>query len=303
MKQNQIEEFFVWDETNLIKPHNNCDDKIKNDDCNSIIKNINKDITDPKLRKKAYDKAYRKANIDKTKANDKAYYAANPDKLKARAKAWCEANPDKRKATDKAYRDANRDKIKAYYAANKDKLKAYYAANPDKAKARAKAWREANPDKKKVKAYNKAYRAANKDKLKAYRVANKDKLKAYRVANRDKINARHSNYIKTNIQYKLSVRLRNRLYQALQGNYKNGSAVRDLGCSIDELKMHLESKFQYGMNWDNWSFEGWHIDHIKPLASFDLTDRKQLLLACHYTNLQPLWAIDNLSKGDRTKSN
>jgi hypothetical protein len=67
--------------------------------------------------------------------------------------------------------------------------------------------------------------------------------------------------------------------------------------------MHLESKFQYGMNWDNWSFEGWHIDHIVPLASFDLTDRKQLLLACHYTNLQPLWAIDNFSKGDRTQSN
>jgi len=97
--------------------------------------------------------------------------------------------------------------------------------------------------------------------------------------------------------------LRSRLYKALQGNFKNGSAVTDLGCSIDELKMHLESKFQYGMNWDNWSFEGWHIDHIVPLASFDLTDRKQLLLACHYTNLQPLWAIDNLSKGDRTESN
>ena len=148
---------------------------------------------------------------------------------------------------------------------------------------------------------------ANRDKIKAYeeayRAANIDKKKAYRVANRDKINARRNNYIKTNIQYKLSCRLRTRLYCALQGNFKNGSAVKDLGCSIDELKTHLESKFQLGMTWDNWSFEGWHIDHIKPLASFDLTDRKQLLLACHYTNLQPLWAIDNLSKGDRTESN
>jgi len=251
MKQNQIEEFFVWDETNLIKPHNNCDDKIKNDDCNSIIKNINKDITDSKLRKKAYDKAWREANIDKRKA----YY-----------KAWREANVDKKKANDKA-------------------------------------WREANPDKKKVKAYNKAYRDANRDKIKAYRAANKDKIKAYRAANRDKIKAYNNTRTKTNIQFKLSKALRNRLRHALQGNFKNGSAVRDLGCSIDELKMHLESKFQYGMNWDNWSFEGWHIDHIVPLASFDLTDRKQLLLACHYTNLQPLWAIDNLSKGDRTESN
>ena len=148
---------------------------------------------------------------------------------------------------------------------------------------------------------------ANRDKIKAYeeayRAANPDKLKAYRVANRNKLNARSNNYIKTNIQYKLSCRLRSRLYCALQGNFKNGSAVKDLGCSIDELKMYLESKFQPGMNWDNWSFEGWHIDHIKPMAFFDLTDRKQLLLACHYTNLQPLWAIDNLSKGDRTESN
>jgi hypothetical protein len=48
------------------------------------------------------------------------------------------------------------------------------------------------------------------------------------------------------------------------------------------------------MTWDNWTTDGWHIDHIKPLASsFDLTDRKQFLEACHYTNLQPLWAKDN----------
>ena len=86
---------------------------------------------------------------------------------------------------------------------------------------------------------------------------------------------------------------------ALKGNYKNGSAVKDLGCSIDELKTYLESKFQLGMTWDNWSKDGWHIDHIKPLSSFDLTDKKQLLEACHYTNLQPLWATDNLSKGDK----
>jgi len=221
------------------------------------------DINDIKLRKKAYDKAYRKANLDKIKARNKAYYKANIDKIKVKNKAY-----------DEAYYKANIDKKKAYRAANPDKIKAndkaYYKANPDKIKARHKAWRVANPD----------------------------KTKAYRAANIDKIKARNNTRTKTNIQYKLSKALRSRLYKALQGNYKNGSAVRDLGCSIDELKMHLESKFQSGMSWDNWSFDGWHIDHIKPLASFDLSDRAQLLLACHYTNLQPLWAIDNLSKGD-----
>ena len=311
MKQNQIEEFFVWDETNLIKPHNNCDDKIKND---------HQDITDPKLRRKAYIKAYEKANQDKIKARKKAYREANKDK----AKAYYEANQDKIKARKKAYREANKDKAKAYREANQDKIKAkdkawrvanpdktkaqhkaYYEANIDKIKAKAKAYYEANIDK--TKAQHKAYYEANIDKKKAYREANIDKTKAqhkaYRAANRDKIKDRQNNRIKTNIQYKLSRRLRSRLYHALQGNQKTGSAVRDLGCSIDELRLYLESKFQSGMSWDNWSFEGWHIDHIKPLASFDLTDRKQLLLACHYTNLQPLWAFDNLSKGDRTQSN
>lgn len=67
----------------------------------------------------------------------------------------------------------------------------------------------------------------------------------------------------------------------------------------DELRAHLEAQFQAGMSWDNYG--EWHIDHIKPLASFDLEDTDQLKLACHYTNLQPLWAKDNLSKGAKMK--
>lgn len=97
--------------------------------------------------------------------------------------------------------------------------------------------------------------------------------------------------------YWLSRRLRSRLYNALKGRFKAGSAVQDLGCSIERLKEHLESQFQGGMNWDNHG--KWHIDHKKPLASFDLTDRQQFLEACHFTNLQPLWAKKNMSKGSK----
>jgi hypothetical protein len=89
------------------------------------------------------------------------------------------------------------------------------------------------------------------------------------------------------------------LNAAIKNNQKIGSAVKDLGCSIEELKIYLESKFQEGMSWDNWSLKGWHIDHIKPLASFDLTDRNQLIQAYYYTNLQPLWAKDNMAKSDK----
>jgi hypothetical protein len=69
-----------------------------------------------------------------------------------------------------------------------------------------------------------------------------------------------------------------------------------IGCKVEELATHLEYKFKRGMNWDNHG--KWHIDHIIPCASFDLTDEKQMMQCFHYTNLQPLWAEDNLSKSD-----
>jgi hypothetical protein len=68
-----------------------------------------------------------------------------------------------------------------------------------------------------------------------------------------------------------------------------------LGCTIREAREHFEQKFEPGMSWQNHG--EWHIDHIRPLASFDLTDSKEREKAGHYTNLQPLWAKDNLSKG------
>jgi len=72
--------------------------------------------------------------------------------------------------------------------------------------------------------------------------------------------------------------------------------VQDLGCTIDELKLYLEAQFEPWMTWDNYGYYGWHIDHIKPLANFDLTNRDQFLEACHYTNLQPMFWHDNLTK-------
>ena len=91
--------------------------------------------------------------------------------------------------------------------------------------------------------------------------------------------------------------LRNRVKAALKHNYKSGSAVKDLGCSIADLKIFVENKFKDGMNWDNYGI--WHLDHIKPLSAYDLSDRKQFLEVCHYTNLQPMWGKDNQSKGNK----
>jgi len=101
----------------------------------------------------------------------------------------------------------------------------------------------------------------------------------------------------TDPEYKLRTLLRTRLWCALKRNYKSGSAVKDLGCSVKELKSYLEERFKEGMTWENHG--KWHIDHIKPLSKFDLTNREQLLEAIHYTNLQPLWAEENLKKHNK----
>jgi hypothetical protein len=103
-----------------------------------------------------------------------------------------------------------------------------------------------------------------------------------------------------NINYRLSLVLRGRLKGVIksQNARKTSSAVRDLGCTIPELRVRLESLFCPGMTWGNYGYRGWHIDHIRPLSSFDLTDPEQQRLACHYTNLQPLWAAENLAKSD-----
>lgn len=99
--------------------------------------------------------------------------------------------------------------------------------------------------------------------------------------------------------YKLAVTLRVRLYLALKNNQRTGSAIRDLGCSVKELKAHIERQFREGMSWDNWKHDGWHIDHIIPLSSFDLTNREELLKAVNYSNLQPLWAEENFEKSNK----
>ena len=98
--------------------------------------------------------------------------------------------------------------------------------------------------------------------------------------------------------YKLSANLRGRLRAALKNDFKTGSAVQDLGCSIAELKLYLKERFTFEMTWENHGTY-WHIDHIKPLSKFDLTDRQQFLEACHYTNLQPLFWHDNLTKWNK----
>ena len=142
-------------------------------------------------------------------------------------------------------------------------------------------------------AQDKAHREANREKIAA-------RKKAYREANLDKLSASQKAYKANNPQAKAAAVLRTRICIALRAADASKSArtFELLGASIEKVRAHLESQFKLGMSWDNWSLHGWHVDHIKPCASFDLTDPEQQKACFHYSNLQPLWAKDNFSKHD-----
>lgn len=205
-------------------------------------------------------------------------------------------NKKKIKEQGKIYRKENAKRIK-------ERRKQNYEANKEVILKQQKRYRVAH--KKEIAERNRKYREANAEAIATYKREyvknNGDKIKEYREQNRDRIRAKHTEYTmrryNEDVYFKMAHSLRSRLRLAIKRGQKAGSAVRDLGCSIEELKQHLEAQFTEGMGWENYGLDGWHIDHIIPLSSFDLTNREQFLKACHYTNLQPLWAKDNLHKG------
>lgn len=130
--------------------------------------------------------------------------------------------------------------------------------------------------------------------------AARDASRRYRAKHPERVTAiskRYSNKkYNSDESFRIKVLLRSRLNAAMKGK-KSKSLSTLIGCSIEDLRLHLERQFQPGMNWNN---QGeWHIDHIIPCAKFDLTDDAQLAACWHYTNLQPLWGLDNIRKGDK----
>jgi hypothetical protein len=146
----------------------------------------------------------------------------------------------------------------------------------------------------------KEYYEKNKEKVKEsvrrYKQENKEKVKEYNKKY-DKIYI--SNKLKTNSFYKFKHNTRNLILMSFKRGVnqykKNAKTESILGCTIEEFKIHIEKQFKDNMSWEN---QGkWHLDHIKPLAL--AKTEKQVIELNHYTNFQPLWAIDNLSKGSK----
>lgn len=106
--------------------------------------------------------------------------------------------------------------------------------------------------------------------------------------------------------HKLADNLRRNLRQCIhrRSGRKTAPTLQLLGCSVEEFKKYIEARWRPGMSWDNWGRRrtDWQLDHIRPVASFDLQDPKQVAKCFHFTNYQPLWHIENASKGARWQS-
>jgi hypothetical protein len=151
-------------------------------------------------------------------------------------------------------------------------LESYKAADKEKIKSKQKEWRENNTEH--IKQYNKTY----------YPSYSKEWLK-------DPVN-------------KLIKHQRVRLFNALkyQEVEKKTSCLKYLGCTIKEFHSYIEEQFSKGMTWENWGNNGWHIDHIKPCSLFDLSDISEQKKCFHFTNTQPMWSHENISKNNKQQN-
>ena len=145
----------------------------------------------------------------------------------------------------------------------------------------------------------------NLNKRKDWYLKNKETIlkgkKDYYESNKASILEAHKKYerkkLKTDPLFRFQKNIRRRVLAAFKNSYKLDTTKNLIGCSWEELRSHLEKQFKEGMNWENYG--QWHIDHIIPLSLFNLLNQEEVKKAIHYSNLQPLWAIDNLKKGNR----
>lgn len=195
---------------------------------------------------------------------------------------------EQRNKTLKIWREKNRQKLRnqhrLWYEKNKHRedlqkqrkiwWKNWYENNKDKNLERGKLWKKNNIEK--VRQSKKQWNKNNKEK--------------YSLMRKRELN---------NVNVRIALNIRNRLRIAIlsQNTWKKGKTIELLGCSIKELKIYLEKQFTEGMSWNNYG--EWHIDHIKPLSRFNLSLLEEQKIACNFTNLQPLWAIDNNKKGNK----
>lgn len=134
-----------------------------------------------------------------------------------------------------------------------------------------------------------------------YAALETEKNRAQYQRNRKNIIANAVARVRANPELRLKQNISRRIRKCLEfiNCRKDSATVQLLGCTIPEFKAHLESQFEPGMSWDNYSRDGWHIDHRVPLAAFNLFDPHQQRLAFNFENCRPMWKTANLKKSDK----
>lgn len=225
---------------------------------------------------------------------------------------WCKscvcqnakAHKDRVRATlgENAYREQRREYYKASHQRIQTKRAMRQELRREHFTEEALKWQRLNSPK--VKQAKRKYRAANVEKVREY-------SRDYHRTHKRERNAHLKRRKASDPIFKLRERLRStfadKLRMTIQAadketrNIKVAGVLKLIGCSLSDLIIHLERQFQSGMTWNKWGRGRgkWHIDHIRPISSFDLTSADEQLLCWHYTNLRPLWAEENLSKGPK----
>jgi hypothetical protein len=225
----------------------------------------------------------------------KAYYAANREQILAKQKQYAEKNKEARLAAGREYWRDNRDVLLAKAKLRRD-------ANKEIISVRRKA--KYQQEKEVVKQKQRDYRKRDSQR---YRDNHNRVQKEWRARNKDRVRAIYNRHMKkkrsSDVLFWLKCAVRERMCCALrkQSSAKSDRTLVLVGCTVSQLRKHLEPLFLTGMTWENRGVHGWHIDHIVPVSRFDLSDPAQQAAAFHYTNLQPLWASDNRRKNNKVQ--
>lgn len=236
-----------------------------------------------------------KCKIEKPYTNEFFHYRKKPITLKKICKECCSKN---NKEYNLNHKKEVRKIKKQYYQNNKEEIirksKTYQENNIERYNSYQKQYRQDHSEESKE--YNKKYQMDHKEEIYnnflRWKENNKEKTKEY-------MNKYVKNRYEMEIQFKITNVLRSRIRMAIKNNAKSSNTINLLGCSIEELKLHIEKQFQPRMSWGNYGRNGWHIDHILPYDSFDLKNSEEQEICFHHTNLQPLWSKENRSKWNK----
>jgi len=254
-----------------------------------------------------------------------SYYKINKGRIKAYCKKWNIDNRERLKARRKSMEKELKEKARQYYInncerikarvrkytlANKEKIsnyqKKHYQNNKGKYYKSSKEWAQNN--KEKVAAARKHWVKNNQDKVQINNIKRRGKYKQrnrqYFLDNKEKRNKYRKEYRNNNPSYKLNYNISGAIRQALGGNKNKKHWETLVNYTLEELKQHLKKQFRVGMSWSNYGTYGWHIDHIIPISlwEFESYEDKEFKQCWALCNLQPLWARENLQKGNQIES-